>query len=117
MATPYTWQHSPSFGLIWQERSNISSLGARTKELKEKILKKLCTHLNIDFENKMLNWPEGKRVSDGVWAPHWYSEVEKTTGFQVYSYHDVVLDSKWRDIYDRCMVDYEVLNSHSLKVA
>ena len=83
----------------------------------EKILKKLCAHLNIDFEDKMLNWPEGKRVSDGVWAPHWYSEVEKTTGFQAYSYHDVVLDSKWRDIYDRCMVDYEVLNSHSLKVA
>ena len=41
VATPYTWQHSPSFGIIWQERSNISSLGARTKELKEKILNKL----------------------------------------------------------------------------
>lgn len=81
----------------------------------EKILKKLCNILNIDFDKKMLNWPPGKRDTDGVWAPHWYSEVEKTTEFQPYSYQDVELDSKWGGIYDRCMVDYEYLNAYSLK--
>ena len=63
----------------------------------------------------MLNWPPGKRDTDGVWAPHWYSEVEKTTKFQPYSYQDVELDSKWDGIYGRCMIDYEYLNAYSLK--
>ena len=83
----------------------------------ENFLKKLCDIVNINFEDRMLTWPMGKRDSDGVWAPYWYSEVEKTTGFQPYSYKDVVLDPKWKSIYDRCMVDYEVLNSHSLTVS
>jgi hypothetical protein len=82
----------------------------------KKTIKILCDMLNIDFEEQMLSWPSGKRDSDGVWAPHWYSEVEKTTAFQPYSQKNVVLDSKWNEIYNSCMADYEFLNSCSLKV-
>tara|TARA_B000000475_G_scaffold268965_1_gene262261 strand:+ start:5063 stop:5788 length:726 start_codon:yes stop_codon:yes gene_type:complete len=81
----------------------------------EKILKKLCEIVQIDFEENMLSWPDGKRDTDGVWAPFWYSEVEKTTGFQPYVDKNIVLDSKWEDIYDRCMIDYKILKSHSIK--
>jgi hypothetical protein len=29
----------------------------------------------------MLAWPPGRRDTDGVWAPHWYAAVERSTGF------------------------------------
>lgn len=41
----------------------------------------LCEALGIPFSEKMLNWPAGRRDSDGVWAPAWYDTVERSTGF------------------------------------
>jgi len=45
-------------------------------------LRALCTHLGIDFSASMLHWPAGPRASDGIWAPHWYAAVWKSTGFE-----------------------------------
>jgi hypothetical protein len=47
----------------------------------EPMLKALCTRVGIAFSDRMLAWPKGKRASDGVWAPAWYDQVEKSTGF------------------------------------
>ena len=44
-------------------------------------LSKLCAMIGIDFSERMLSWPAGKRDSDGVWAPVWYDAVERSTGF------------------------------------
>lgn len=44
-------------------------------------LSALCAALGIGFDPAMLNWPAGKRTSDGVWAPAWYASVEASTGF------------------------------------
>ena len=44
-------------------------------------LEKLCDHVGIQFSDTMLTWPPGPRDSDGVWAPHWYASVEKSTHF------------------------------------
>jgi hypothetical protein len=41
----------------------------------------LCDALEISFSNKMLCWPPGPRSTDGVWAPAWYAQVERSTGF------------------------------------
>lgn len=46
-------------------------------------LRALCAHLGIAFTDRMLHWPAGPRASDGVWAPHWYSAVWKSTGFEL----------------------------------
>jgi hypothetical protein len=45
-------------------------------------LAKLCDELKIPFSERMLNWPPGRRASDGVWAAHWYEAVERSTGFE-----------------------------------
>jgi len=45
-------------------------------------LTRLCSHVGIDFDARMLRWPAGPRSSDGVWAPYWYQAVERSTGFQ-----------------------------------
>ena len=44
-------------------------------------LEKLCAALGIEFSDRMLSWPAGKRDSDGVWAPAWYDTVERSTEF------------------------------------
>ncbi|GAB5414236.1 MAG: branched chain amino acid aminotransferase [Congregibacter sp.] len=54
---------------------------ARTLAQPEVALRQLCERLDIPFTASMLSWPAGKRDSDGVWAPHWYSAVWESTGF------------------------------------
>ena len=62
-----------------------------------KILGELCAHLEIDFpKQQMLRWPAGKRASDGVWAHHWYHDVEQSTGFGEYREQRPILsDEHW----------------------
>ena len=49
------------------------------------VLASLCESLGVDYlSESMLGWPPGRRASDGVWAPHWYRNVEKSTGFTRY---------------------------------
>jgi len=38
----------------------------------------LCRHLNIPFDEEMLNWPAGPKPYDGIWAKHWYGSLHKT---------------------------------------
>jgi hypothetical protein len=48
-------------------------------------LRQMCRRLGVPFDDElrsaMSSWPAGRRASDGVWAPHWYSSVEASTGF------------------------------------
>ncbi len=50
----------------------------------EGVLRQLTLHLNIEFTSGMLTWKAGARDEDGVWAPHWYHAVHKSTGFAPY---------------------------------
>jgi hypothetical protein len=45
------------------------------------VLARLCAALRVPFDPAMLSWPPGRRPTDGVWAPYWYSAVENSTGF------------------------------------
>lgn len=47
------------------------------------VLEKLCAHLEITYTDDMLSWPAGARPEDGIWAPHWYHAVHRSTGFSV----------------------------------
>lgn len=46
-----------------------------------KMLEKLCAEIGLDFRPGMLSWPPGPKPFDGVWAPHWYTAVHRSTGF------------------------------------
>ncbi len=48
------------------------------------VLRQLCDYLGHPFTAAMLEWPAGPRPEDGVWAPHWYHAVHKSTGFSPY---------------------------------
>ena len=75
----------------------------------------LCTALGIPFRAEMLAWPAGRRASDGVWAPAWYSAVEASTGFAAPEQHAApVLDDHLRRIADEARPHYEVLARHRI---
>ena len=47
----------------------------------ERMLRLLCDALSLDWDPAMLSWPAGPHPADGVWAPHWYGAVHRSTGF------------------------------------
>jgi hypothetical protein len=55
--------------------------GRDVLENPEGLLRALCEALGIGFDPAMLSWAPGVRPGDGVWAPAWYSAVERSTGF------------------------------------
>jgi len=56
--------------------------GADVLAAPARVLSQLCAALGLDYTDAMLHWPPGRRATDGVWAPAWYSAVERTTGFE-----------------------------------
>jgi hypothetical protein len=49
------------------------------------VLTRLCGHLGIEFDPRMLSWRKGPIAEDGVWAKHWYHSVHKSSGFSPYA--------------------------------
>lgn len=45
------------------------------------VLGELCRRLGLEFDPAMLSWPAGPKPEDGVWAPHWYDAVHRSTGW------------------------------------
>ena len=80
-----------------------------------RMLGQLCDALGIEFQKAMLSWPSGPRSTDGVWAKHWYGEVEKSTGFRPYQQKQIELPDWLLPIYRQCREHYERLYEHRLK--
>ncbi len=77
----------------------------------------LCAALAIPFRTEMLAWPAGRRKSDGVWAPAWYANVERSTGFAAPSPNSaapVDLPPALRRIADAARPHYEHLARYRL---
>ena len=45
------------------------------------MLRTLCGALGIPYTDEMVSWEAGPKPEDGVWSPHWYDAVWKSTGF------------------------------------
>lgn len=82
-------------------------------EQPRKAMELLCKHCGIPFDEGMLQWPAGKRESDGVWAPYWYSSVEASTGFSApRKQQSIALDRLQQKMADECQPYYEALAQH-----
>ena len=83
-----------------------------------RVLAKLCAALGIPFTETMLSWPAGRRDTDGVWAPAWYSAVEQSTSFAPppasANAESRLPDSLCR-IADQARPHYEVLRAHCIR--
>lgn len=83
----------------------------------EGILRQLCRQLHIPFYSEMLQWPAGPRPEDGVWAPHWYANVHRSTGFRPYQPRQYPLTGALAELAATCRPYYEALFEHALQVS
>jgi hypothetical protein len=72
-------------------------------------LSRLCLALDIPFADAMLSWPAGPKPFDGIWAPHWYGEVHKSTGFGAAEGDLPALSDDFQRLSDAAMPYYEHL--------
>ena len=79
------------------------------------VLGSLCAALGIDYDPGMLAWPAGRRESDGVWAPYWYSSVEASTGFAKPADGQPVLRDELRPVWEAAVPLYEEMAKHRLR--
>ncbi len=77
----------------------------------------LCAALGLDWNEDMLSWPPGARPEDGVWAPHWYDAVWRSTGFGPPPGERQDVAAELRGIYDDALEIYETLAAHRLRPA
>ena len=82
----------------------------------QNVLDQLCTHLGIPFTENMLNWPEGPKPEDGVWAKHWYQSVHTSTSFMEYRKKEAVFPEFLEPLLEACSPYYERLYSRAIKV-
>jgi hypothetical protein len=75
----------------------------------------LCDKVGVKFSDSMLSWAPGLRETDGIWAKHWYGEVETSTTFRKPPPQEPEpVPERLRDIYDHCREYYDRLHEHRL---
>jgi hypothetical protein len=75
----------------------------------------LCAALGVEFREEMLSWEPGTRNADGVWAKHWYSEIEKTTSFKPYIPKSDAVPERLLGLLAECQAHYDFLAAHRIR--
>jgi hypothetical protein len=81
----------------------------------ESVLTQLCRRIGIPFQKSMLEWPAGPKAYDGVWAPYWYRNVHRSTGFEKQPTSNRLLPNHLDELHQRANTLYEKLLPFSLK--
>lgn len=77
-------------------------------------LMKLCGSLGLPFSERMLHWQAGPKAFDGVWAPHWYGAVHRSTGFDSAEGEVPALEGEYAHLAEEAMPYYERLYLHKM---
>ena len=81
----------------------------------ERTLMVLCERLVIPFAPAMLSWNAGPRPEDGVWAPYWYANVHRSTGFVPQPTSTRPLPAHCEELYNEARPLYETLHAHAIR--
>ena len=80
----------------------------------EGVLTTVCERLGLDWDPAMLSWDEGPKPEDGVWAPHWYDNVHRSTGFAPYREKDEPVPAHLEPLLAECQPLFERLRQHAI---
>lgn len=80
----------------------------------ERVLSRICERLGMAFDTAMLRWEAGPRPEDGVWAPWWYGNVHRSTGFQAWRPSARTIRDGDRPLLQQCVELYERLRAYSI---
>ena len=81
----------------------------------EGVLRKLCERVEIPWDPAMLSWPAGPKPYDGPWAPYWYHNVHKSTGFAPYKAKTAPFPEELKPLLAECAPIYERLSALALR--
>ena len=103
---------------LWDEHgADVPVIDAKDfLQAPEAHLRRLCDWLGIPFSDRMLSWPAGRRISDGVWAPHWYAAVWASTGFEPWRPRDISLSDHDAAVAEACRPIYDALHARRVQV-
>ncbi len=79
------------------------------------MLEKLCVAIGIAYDPAMLAWPAGGHAQDGAWAPHWYPEVWRSTGFAAPEGHLPEVPAHLQPLLAEALPHYERLAALAIK--
>ena len=79
------------------------------------VLSALCGRLGVPFSEAMLAWPPGPRATDGVWAPHWYASVQRSTGFMPYRPSRKPVPAHLENLVEQSLAYYQRLSKYRIQ--
>ncbi len=85
-----------------------------TLEDPEGVLRALCARVGLAFDPAMLRWAPGPKPFDGVWAPHWYANAHRSTGFKPYRAPIKAVPGALAAVYEACLPYYERLVAYAI---
>ena len=80
-----------------------------------RVLEQACIGLGIEYDKGMTSWEAGPRKEDGVWAPHWYHNVHKSTGFGRYTRKEDPFPERLRPLLEECIPHYNYLYQFAIR--
>lgn len=83
----------------------------------EAVLSGLCEDLGIPFQQQMLKWKAGPRGFDGIWAPWWYENVHKSTGFSKSRQYPATFPFAFYDLLEQSLPFYNMLKRQVRRIA
>ncbi len=78
------------------------------------MLAAVCERLDLEFDESMLTWPKGPKPSDGVWAPYWYHNVHRSTGFVSYQPKQESVPDRLLPVLNQALPLFERLVTYSV---
>ncbi|MHC5211850.1 MAG: sulfotransferase-like domain-containing protein [Planctomycetota bacterium] len=78
------------------------------------VLARLCERLELSPTDAMLAWPACPKPCDGVWAPHWYANVHRSTGFGPPPREETSVPEHLAAVHAACRPHYDALLEHAL---
>ena len=81
----------------------------------QKELSQLCEFIGIDFDPKMLSWEVGPKPFEGVWAPHWYHNIHRSSAFKPYRPKQEPFPERLKPLLDRCQPYYDFLMQYATR--
>jgi len=79
------------------------------------VLMALCDACGISYDQRMEHWPAGPKPYDGVWAPYWYTNVHRSTGFEKQRSSSRPLPKHLEDLLEEALQYYRKLIPFSVK--
>lgn len=79
-----------------------------------KMIRRLCEAVDVEYSPRMLRWEPSRRETDGIWAKHWYANVETSTGFAPYRKSTEPVPPHLTGMVRECEELYAMLHSQRL---